>query len=312
MILLDSKKIAELEKISSFIGIGDRRYEAAVLDLRDFQSKVKEHLGAYKTNTLGIRENGIYIYKNVEYPYNYILPKDKAQLNIIEKYRNDFFASDYCKSITFHKYFHHLNSSQAMCINFFYPLIKEELFKLILDIMGIDGDINYNSKDTCFEKESELEQTPKRKSNFDFYINLDPGTKVYFEIKYTENGFGKAKHDDEHIKKFHETYMPLLENNPVINDRFKEEDVFLNNYQIMRNLVHIKEDSYVIFLYPEGNKAIRDAVLYAREEIIENGWKKRFIPFTFEELIRQLSNKLNSKELKDYYNRDFSDKYLRY
>ena len=141
-----------------------------------------------------------------------------------------------------------------MCINFFYPLIKENLLESILNVMGIKGEINYNSNDICFEKGSKLETNAKRKTNFDFYIKLTSGIKIYFEIKYTENEFGKAKHDEEHKNKFNDIYMPLIKNNPAIKESFKTEDKFLNNYQIMRNIAHVSEDSYVIFIYPKENQ----------------------------------------------------------
>jgi len=284
--------------------------EAAVLDMRDFQTKVKEHLGEYKRNMLNISENGIFNYRNKEFLYEYILQIDKYKLNIIEKYRNDFFATK-AKKIIFHKYFHHLNSSQAMCINFFYPLINKNLLELILNIMGIESEIKYNSDEICFEKESELETNTGRRTNFDFYINLKSRIKIYFEIKYTEIGFGKAKHDHEHINKFNNLYMPLLNNNPAIKKIYKSEDIFLNNYQIMRNLIHIDKDSYVIFIYPKENLSIRKTALSAREEIIENGWKNHLILFTWEDLIQQLKYSLNSKDLIDYYE-EFSYKYLEY
>lgn len=47
--------------------------EAAVLDMRDFQTKVKEHLGEYKRNMLNISENGIFNYRNKEFLYEYIV-----------------------------------------------------------------------------------------------------------------------------------------------------------------------------------------------------------------------------------------------
>jgi len=285
--------------------------EASILDLRDFQTKIKEHLGVYKRNTLKIQEDGIFNYKGEELFYEHILPGNKKELNIIEKYRTDFFQSDY-RNINFHKYFHHLNSSQAMCINFFYPLLKENLLESILSVMEIKGEINYNSKDICFEKESELEVNAGRTTNFDFYIKLNSGTKIYFEIKYTENEFGKAKPDEEHKNKFNDIYMPLIKDNPAIKESFKTEDMFLNNYQIMRNIAHVSEDSYVIFIYPKGNKGIREAALAAREEIIERGWGAHFILFTWEDLIKEVKYSLNSKELMDYYNKEFSYKYLKY
>lgn len=298
-----------LEKFASISSYW--RDEAAILDLRDFQTKIKEHLGEYKKNTLNISENGTFNYKGEDLPYEHILSKNKKELNIIEKYRTDFFKSDY-NNINLHRYFHHLNSSQAMCINFFYPLIKEHLLESILNIMDIKGEINYNSNNICFEKGSELETNAKRKTNFDFYIKLTSGIKIYFEIKYTENEFGKVKHDEEHKNKFNDIYMPLIKNNPAIKDSFKTEDIFLNNYQIMRNIAHVSEDSYVIFIYPKENQGIRKAALSARNDIIARGWGAHFILYAWEDLIEALSYNLNSEELMDYYNKEFSYKYLKY
>lgn len=304
----DNFPLKEFASISSYWND-----EAAVLNMKDFQTRVKEHLGDYKINKLNVSEEGIFKYQNQEIPYKHILPKEKEKLNIIEKYREDFFNSPYYKDITLHRYFHHLNSSQAMCINFFYPLIKENLLETILNTLGIEGSISYNPDDISFEKESDLETNAERRTNFDFYIRLSNGNKIYFEIKYTENEFGSVRTDDaEHIKKFHDTYMPLIINNPALKEEFKNSDMFLENYQIMRNLSHIDGDSYVVFIYPEGNKAIRNAALSARKDIIKNGWKNHFIPFTWESLIPQLKYNLNSKELLDYYDKEFCFKYLKY
>ncbi|MCB2294740.1 hypothetical protein LGK95_14655 [Clostridium algoriphilum] len=288
-----------------------------ISDSRDFQTKVKEHLGEYKRDMLNIYEDGIYNYKNKGILYEHILHKDKYKVNIIEKYRTDFFKSDYYKGITLHRYFHHLNSSQAMCINFFYPLIKEKSLESILNVMNIEGEINYNCNDICFEKISKLEKNSGRKTNFDFYIKLNSRVRIYFEIKYTENHFGKVRKDKErkeykeHKKKFYDVYMPLIKNNPAIKECFKTEDKFLNNYQVMRNIAHISKNSYVIFIYPKGNKAIKKAALSAKEEVIEKGWEAHFILFTWEELIKQLKSNLNSKELIEYYDKQFSPKYLK-
>lgn len=289
--------------------------EAAVIDLRDFQSKVKEHMGNYKDKVLGIPEDGVYRYQKQEIPQKHILPKNKEEFNIDGNYRADFYASQYKKGITFHKYFHHLNSSQAMCINFFYPLIKEKRLETILDILGIPGETIYSPDCMCFEKESEVEKSAKRKTNFDFFMRLNPSINVYFEIKYTENEFGKAKFDDEHDehkKKFRKTYLPLLNNNPAIKEEFKEEDTFLKNYQIMRNLVHIDKDSYVVFLFPTENNAIREAAMSAKKQIIEEDWQNHFKPTTWEYLVEQVCLRLNSQNLTDYYSNEFSKKYLQY
>ena len=58
--------------------------------------------------------------------YPHILPKEKKDLNIIEGIRNDFWPYLNKTDIKLHQYFHHLNSSQALCFNLFFPLIKNE------------------------------------------------------------------------------------------------------------------------------------------------------------------------------------------
>ncbi|MEW9096003.1 MAG: hypothetical protein AB2417_13060 [Clostridiaceae bacterium] len=304
-IVEDNFSLGRLASISSYWND-----KAAILDLRDFQTRVKEHMGEYKINKLKTKEDGKFIYQGKEILYKHILPEDKKELNIIENYRADFYKSDYSK-IKFHKYFHHLNSSQAMCINFFYPLIKEKYIGLILDIIGVEKDSNYEIQDISFEKESELEEGQGRKTNFDFYIKLKSGIKIYFEVKYTENEFGKAQNDEVHKDKFREVYNPLLYNNEAIKGIFKTEEYFLNNYQIMRNIVYISEDSYVVFLYPKENYSVRKQALKAREYILERKFTDHFILYTWEDIAQEIIQRLPPGELKDYYNKEFTYKYIK-
>ncbi len=284
-----------------------------------FQDRVKGHLANYKNNTLNINENGIYRRNNRR--YQHILPDLDKQMNILKTYKQEFYNSSYQK-ISYHPDFHHLNSSQAMCINFFYPLIKEKRLDLILGILGITGQINYDPEreNILFEKKSDLDKYSQgNQTNFDFYIKLDSGTNIYFEIKYTENNFGKAdlngalksKDPDKYAKKYKDLYKPLLANNPAINKDYKTEAEFYNNYQLLRNLLHINKDSYVIFIYPEENSGISKGVMLAKNNIIEKGWESHFIPITWEDIVAQLSCKLTG-DLLTYYQIDFTDKYLKY
>ncbi|PEQ84660.1 hypothetical protein CN481_22080 [Bacillus sp. AFS006103] len=135
--------------------------------------------------------------------------------------------------------------------------------------------------------------------------------RIFFEIKYTERDFGKAKNDTAHRKEFYNIYLPILKENKSIRIRWKTEERFLNNYQLMRNLIHINKYSYVVFIYPSDNKGISNASIKARKEIIENGWENHYILFTWEDLVEQLITRLNSNELIDYYKKEFSNKYFR-
>ena len=283
--------------------------ESAILDMRSFQTKVKDHMDRYKVSALKINEKGTFMYKVTESNYGHILPIDKKEFNILPKYRSDFFSSNFYEPSSLHKYFHHLNSSQAMCINFFYPLIVEKQLELMLTILMISGTPDYDN--VGFEKISDKEEISDRNTNFDFFIQSTEGIKIYFEIKYTEAEFGEAEKDSSHKDKYKKIYEPMLINNPAINDSVKTEDFFLDNYQVMRNLIHIDTDSYVVFLYPENNKSIRDGALSAKNKIIEPQWREHFILFTWEDLIDQVQLGTNSPVLIEYYRNEFSLKYLK-
>lgn len=93
------------------------------------KEKIIKSLEMYNKSKLKNNVPGEYYYKGKVLPKYHILPVSMADKNIIAPYDSDLRTSDYIKR---HRYFHHLNSSQAMCINFFYPLIKEKQLELVL------------------------------------------------------------------------------------------------------------------------------------------------------------------------------------
>ena len=62
----------------------------------------------------------------------YILPKDEAKKNLIKSSFVDKEEKIY-DDITKHVYFRHLNSSQAMTINFVVPLIEKEKLNVLIE-----------------------------------------------------------------------------------------------------------------------------------------------------------------------------------
>lgn len=268
-----------------------------------FQSCAISHLGNYKKTNLGILKQGEYKYNGRIIKYDHILPKENLKKNILPDYREAFWASEY-SNISLHRYFHHLNSSQALCINLFYPLIAEGL------VSEIGKYINTPlTHPVCkFEHESEIESPYKatKKTNFDFFIS-DNNLRVYFEVKYTENRFGSAKNDEEHREKFNLVYRPLLLDNPYINDNCKSQDFFLQHYQIMRNLVHIKENSTVVFAFPKHNQRVFNQANYAYENVLTDIGRTKFQRIYLEELIPYFWDHTDAP-LKHY--TVFYDKYL--
>src|SRR5690606_3240282 len=107
-----------------------------------------------------------------------------------------------------------------------------------------------------FEKESDIEKCNKnyRPTSFDFYLETNSRKKIFFEIKFTEQKFGEAKEDDIHLNKFNAVYKNNL---GALEEDYHKPTIFLKNYQILRNLICISKDCYVVFLYPNNNKAIK-------------------------------------------------------
>lgn len=268
-----------------------------------YQKIIKDSLGKYKKTHFGDVENGSW--RNSENIYPHILPKDKRELNLLPKYRD--YLSDYMKTndkLKPHIYFHHLNSSQAMCLNFFYPLMKEKELEIILNAIGFKNErVNYDS--VCFEKKSIIEKT-YRATFFDFYMETTLGKKIYFEIKYTEQQFGKAKSDKLHSNKFDNVYKNNLGS---ISNRYSNKKDFLENYQIMRNLICISENSYVVFIYPNGNRKIKTQAEFAKNNFLKNNYDNNLINLTWENLILKTEKETQNNNINTQL-KDFKEKYM--
>ena len=150
------------------------------MTFKEFKEKVYKRLSEYRQQELRIHAMGYWRGK----AYGHILPKEKAKENILKKYNKAFWASKF-RDFNRHSYFKHLNSSQAMCINFFYPLFYEHKLETVLDYMGFANEI-VDYKNVFFEKESDIDRFKNQiPTNFDFYFETKTEKRFFFEIKYT-------------------------------------------------------------------------------------------------------------------------------
>jgi hypothetical protein len=159
----------------------------------NFRDIACDHLAQYRVDVLGVKQDGLFHFRGQNIPNKHILPISHFGMNILEKYRDRFWSSEYADQtkVKLHRYFHHLNSSQALCFNLFYPLIAEESLGLFLSYIGVNQKGN---PIPTFEKLSELE-VAERKTSFDLHIKLASTSQIFVEVKYTENGFGKDEND---------------------------------------------------------------------------------------------------------------------
>lgn len=268
-----------------------------------YLDEIKQNLSQYKSSNFPYLKDGIW--KGNKKEYSHILPEDEKYCNLLPVYRDDLVKYLEIQKVKLHIDFHHLNSSQAMCFNFFYPLIKECKLEAITDFLGFKNEkVVYNT--ACFEKNGLEAKFGRRPTSFDFFFQTEGGLKIYFEIKYTEYDFGKVKSDKEHKDKFVEIYSKFLD---PIDYSFQSMDMFLGNCQILRNLIHIDKNSIVVFIYPNGNLKIRKGAEYAKEKMLKNKFVKNYFPTEWEDILINISSTIKDTKLREQFF-DFKNKYF--
>jgi len=269
----------------------------------EFQQRAKRWLSAYKRDVLGVEEDGIWVRNREAHPH--ILPKKEQRLNILPRFRDEFWEWFPGQRINLHRDFHHLNSSQALCFNLFFPLMKGDGKGLVtlLSAMGIAG---LPKAGTSFE----YEPYPDEHTCIDFSVLLQSGARVNFEIKYTESGFGSAKADSEHSGKFKKVYESRLIGR--FTESFCCEAEFLKHYQIARNVWHLNEAAgdIAVFLFPKANTCLRQQEPIIRACALEP-FRSRIRIVYLEDLIRDLRECLAGTDTQQgQHLREFSARYL--
>lgn len=153
--------------------------------------------------------------------------------------------------VKLHSDFHHLNSSQAMCFNLFFPLLGMSWcdIDLLLRAVGLPVETvrSWNFERVLNQAEG---------TNFDLSLEFESGARTLFEVKLSESGFGKAKRDKRHEEKLKTIYRPALAGK--VSPDCLEPVTFFKHYQLLRNVTYAEADaqSRVIFLYPRANIAL--------------------------------------------------------
>lgn len=275
----------------------------------NFRDSICKHLAEYKVINLGITEDGIFRYRTRDVPKAHILPHRHRRLNILDEYRGSFYSSDDYKKIEaqrkFHRCFHHLNSSQALCINLFYPLMAESGLGLVANFIGIESAFDLQA---YFEQESDMEKAG-RLTHFDFYMRHSGGNEVFFEVKYTECKFARVAADAGHKDKFQRVYRPLVEKSAFLCKECRKESVFLENYQILRNLVHLKPTSHVVFLFPSANTSLKSEAVEAYKNLLTDAGRERARIIYLENIVSYFEAECRIGPLAVYYPM-FRRKYL--
>lgn len=219
--------------------------------MKNYQAALKRHLADYALRRLGVREAGVYQGRT----YRHVLPHRLGFLNILEGVRAE--VQDYLRahpSIRLHRYFHHLNSSQALTLNLFYPFLanSRDLGHVLTNALGVAGDV--------YAWQFEAIPDGAEGTNVDVAWRSSEGGQVFCEVKLSEGEFGAANQDARHRRKRVSVYLPRLRG--LVNDSLLGERQFFHHYQLLRNIALLGDDAkkQLIILVPKENDRLRPAL----------------------------------------------------
>ena len=218
--------------------------------MSSYQERLRVHLAAYKRDALVIADDGIYAGNGRSYPH--IVPSDKRHLNLIEGFR-DGIVGYLAKrpELRPHRDFHHLNSSQAMGFNLFWPALASPAGLATLARVLESPDIDPNSP--LFESVPD----PDEKTNFDLHLYTRDGGQLFFELKLSEDHFGDARPDAAHLAKLDDIYLGRLQSR--VRPQLLEPAAFFPRYQLFRALSHLRTDTdRLLLVMPRANRHLHE------------------------------------------------------
>jgi hypothetical protein len=213
-----------------------------------YVTRLWRHLALYKRERLGVEEDGVSARQRRSYPH--ILPESLRKLNILEPIRREFWKYGEATGLVrqLHRDFHHLNSSQALAFNLFFPFFspKEMSAAPLLGALGFPA---HPVRRWGFEYIADAEEGTR----FDFAVELESGERILVEVKLSESGFGSCGNDDQHRKKYERIYLPKLRSR--LTEEALEMGAFFRNYQLARNVSYAGKGVTVVFVIPVANRA---------------------------------------------------------
>ncbi len=161
-------------------------------------------------------------------------------------------------------------------------MIADRQMHLLLELLHCeDGVYEYGE----FEKVSGIDGT-----NFGFYMQLKSADQIFFEIKYTENGFGKVQDSEKYQRKYEEVYKEQLAGK--IRPGVDEYSILPDNYQLLRNISNVdaQRDDLLIIICPKGNGKLHQEFEYVMDHVVVPDLHEKIRLLTWETILRGLAS----------------------
>lgn len=268
-----------------------------------YQDHLKVHLAEFKRIHLGITEPGVFRYRGRDVRCDHILPLARAFDNLFEEARPAASVFLTAHPGQRHRYFHHLNSSQAFAFNLFFPYFSgtRESSSALLRALGREG--------VLAEWEPEAVPVPDEASNIDISWATADGVRTFCEVKLSEADFGKAADDARHRAKLRTIYRDLLGSH--LESEGLERSAFLHAYQFNRNLWHMvrTDRSHLLFLLPRANAALWAKLKGLLDGVVART-RERISVVAIEDVIATLSTDQSCPEALREYAHKLKQKYV--
>jgi hypothetical protein len=270
----------------------------------EYRARLLAHLIKYKHSVLGIREAGTFRYRGSDLSKDHILPRTRKWDNLLDLARPLVKSHlDAYPTVRLHRYFHHLNSSQAFAFNLFFPFFggSAAASSSLLRALG--------QAPTLASWEPEAVPEKDENTNLDARWQLADGTSVICEVKLSEADFGKARADEEHKRKLKNTYRKVLDGH--VDSRMLQEPQFFHAYQILRNVWHmlLVPGSKLVFILPRANARLWEE-LTPILAALHAGPRKRVSTIAIEDALAHLRNDAKCPATLREYARQLEAKYV--
>ncbi|MCB1204416.1 MAG: hypothetical protein KDN18_09165 [Verrucomicrobiae bacterium] len=278
-------------------------------EIRPHSSReMREWLGIYREQVLKLPDSGVW--RNRPYPHILSAADLAKGLNLLEGIRPAFEAYAESKHIRLHRDFGHLNSSQALAFNLFFPLLPRSESNLpwaapqrIAETLGFP-----TLTHAAFERIINQEE----RTNLDWWGEMEDGGQIFCEVKFTESGFGMASSKATNYgTRRDEIYRPMLEG--VIKPGLLDDLLwFRAHYQILRNLAHLAvgphpDRNRVLFVLPARSPAYGHLNEFL-DLHLEPAMSERVIVKGLEAWTEELATSATSEEERKHW-REFRRKY---